>query len=24
VARREPARTTVTWDGTEEEVDFLR
>src|SRR3954451_13844928 len=24
VARREPARTTVTWDGAEEEVDFLR
>jgi cytosine deaminase len=24
VARTEPARTTVTWDGTEEEVTFLR
>jgi cytosine deaminase len=24
VARSEPARTTVTWDGTEAEVTFLR
>jgi cytosine deaminase len=24
VARTEPARTTVTWDGVEEEVRFLR
>ena len=24
VARTEPARTTVTWDGREEEVDFLK
>ncbi len=24
VARTEPARTTVVWDGTEEPVDFLR
>ncbi len=24
VARTEPARTTVVWDGTEEAVDFLR
>jgi cytosine deaminase len=24
VARAEPTRTTVTWDGTEEEVTFLR
>jgi cytosine deaminase len=24
VARREPARATVTWDGAEEDVDFLR
>ena len=24
VARTEPARTTVVWDGDEEPVDFLR
>jgi cytosine deaminase len=24
LARTEPARTTVTWDGVEEEVTFLR
>jgi len=24
VARTEPARTTITWDGREEEVDFLK
>jgi hypothetical protein len=24
LARTDPARTTVTWDGVEEEITFLR